>query len=443
MPDETLETTCCVVGGGPAGILLGYLLARSGVQVTVLEKHADFFRDFRGDTVHPSTLEVMYELGLLHDLLALPHQELSFVRGVFGGYSFKAADFRHLPTHCKFVALMPQWDFLNFLSGQAKKFTSFQLRMQHEAIDLIRDYNSITGVRAQTPGGTTEIRSDLVVGCDGRHSITRQAAHLEVIEYGVPIDVLWFRVSRDSNDPEQLLGNINYGRALVLINRGDYFQAGLLIRKGSFEEIKSQGLESFCDIVRRIAPYLGDRVEELKDWDQIKLLSVQINRLSQWYQPGLLCIGDAAHAMSPAGGVGINLAIQDAVATANLLAEPLLKRSVTESDLALVQQRREFPTIATQQMQVFAHSLLERVFQNTGPARAPWQLKAVFQIPGIQRVTARTIGMGVRPEHIKGARTSANRRAIFITSIVVGVGVAAAVFAVSLMRRRRRPCPAQ
>src|SRR5271157_4743784 len=223
--------------------MLGYLLARAGVQVTVLEKHADFFRDFRGDTVHPSTLEVMYELGLLHDLLALPHQELSFVRGVFGGYSFKAADFRHLPTHCKFVALMPQWDFLNFLSGQAKKFTSFQLRMQHEAIDLIRDYNSITGVRAQTPGGTTEIRSDLVVGCDGRHSITRQAAHLEVIEYGVPIDVLWFRVSRQADDPEQLLGNINYGRALILIPRGDYFQAGMVIRKGSLDEIQAEELE--------------------------------------------------------------------------------------------------------------------------------------------------------------------------------------------------------
>jgi len=420
--------------------MLGYLLARAGVEVTVLEKHADFFRDFRGDTVHPSTLEVMYELGLLDDFLKLPHQQLSTVTGVFGGYAFRAADFRHLPTHCKFVALMPQWDFLDFLSGKAKEFPGFDVRMQHEAVDLIRVYGRIAGVRAKTPTGTADISADLVIGCDGRHAITRQVANLDVIERGVPIDVLWFRISRTTNDPEQLLGNINYGRALVLINRDQYFQAGLLIRKGSFEEMRAQGLESFRKIIREIAPYLGDRVEELKDWDQIKLLSVQINRLRQWYRPGLLCIGDAAHAMSPAGGVGINLAIQDAVATANLLADPLLTGDVSESTLALVQQRREFPTVVTQQLQVFAHRQLAKVFQNPGPMKAPWQLKAVFGIPGVQRLTARAIGMGVRPEHIKGARPSSERKAACIKSIAVGVGVAAAVVAVSLFGRRRRAC---
>jgi len=432
------NTTCCIVGGGPAGIMLGYLLARSGVQVTVLEKHADFFRDFRGDTVHPSTLEVMYELGLLDDLLKLPHQELSSVSGVFGDYVFKAADFTHLPTHCKFVALMPQWDFLDFLSGKAKQFPSFQLCLQHEAVDLIREDGQINGVRAQTPDGPAEICADLVIGCDGRHSTIRQAADLEVIERGVPIDVLWFRISRTTTDPEQLLGNFNFGRALVLINRGDYFQVGMLIRKGSFEEMKAQGLEAFREAVRHIAPYLGDRVEELKDWDQIKLLSVQINRLRKWWRPGLLCIGDAAHAMSPAGGVGINLAIQDALATANLLADPLLEGRVAESDLALVQRRREFPTIVTQQLQIFAHSQLVKVFDNPGPAKAPWQLKTVFQIPGVQRLTARTIGMGVRPEHLKGARPSPAWKSACIKSIAFGIGVVSAMLAVSLLGRRRR-----
>ena len=333
---------------------------------------------------------------------------------------------------------MPQWDFLDFLARQAHKYPEFELRMQHEAIGLIGDSSKISGVKVNTPDGPTEISADLVIGCDGRHSTIRQAAQLEVTERGVPIDVLWFRISRRADDPEQLMGNINYGRALVLINRGDYFQAGLLIRKGSFEEMKAHGLEAFQEIVREIAPYLGDRVEELKDWDQIKLLSVQINRLRRWYRPGLLCIGDAAHAMSPAGGVGINLAIQDAVATANLLADPLRESRVTESTLALVQRRREFPTVVTQQTQVFAHSLLERVFENPGPARAPWQLKAVFQIPGLPRLTARTIGMGVRPEHIKGAKSVPCRSMIGFRSVAVGVGVAAAVLAVSLLWHRRQ-----
>jgi 2-polyprenyl-6-methoxyphenol hydroxylase-like FAD-dependent oxidoreductase len=425
MANQTLETTCCVVGGGPAGIMLGYLLARAGVAVTVLEKHNDFFRDFRGDTVHPSTLEVMYELGILDDFLKLPHQKLTSAGGIYGDYAFRAADFRCLPTHCKFIALMPQWDFLDFLSGRAKQFPSFNLRMNHEAVDLIDEGGRIRGVLAKTPKGKAEIRADLVIGCDGRSSRTREAAHFTVQEFGVPIDVLWFRVSRTSGDPEQVLGNLNYGKALILINRGDYFQSGLIIPKGSFDEIQRAGLDEFRNSVRRIAPYLGDRVDELRDWEQIKLLSVQINRLRQWHRPGLLCIGDAAHAMSPAGGVGINLAIQDAVATANLLADALREGRVTEGLLAAVQQRREFPTRATQFGQVNAHKALQTIFRNPGPAKAPWQLKVAVNIPGIQHLTARVIGMGVRPEHIRGARKRRACDGQFLKKIAIGAGLLA------------------
>jgi 2-polyprenyl-6-methoxyphenol hydroxylase-like FAD-dependent oxidoreductase len=408
-------------------MMLGYLLARAGVPVTVLEKHNDFFRDFRGDTVHPSTLELMYELGLLEDFLRVPHQKLTSVGGVFGDFSFQAADFRHVPAHCKFVALMPQWDFLSFLSEHAKRFSGFQLRMQHEAVDLIHKDGRVAGVKAQTPDGNVKIRAALVVGCDGRHSTMRKAAPLKVQEFGVPIDVLWFRLSRVGNDPEQLFGNINYGKVLILINRGEYFQSGFLIRKGSFEEVKANGLDRFRQTVRQIAPYLGDRVEELKDWDQVQLLSVQINRLRRWHAPGLLCIGDAAHAMSPAGGVGINLAIQDAVATANLLARPLLEGRVTEALLERVQQRREFPTRVTQRLQVNAHKVFEHVFRNPGPVTAPWQFKAGVRVPGIQRVVARIIGIGVRPEHIPDIRRPSPFERRIGNAAAVCAGVAAAV----------------
>jgi 2-polyprenyl-6-methoxyphenol hydroxylase-like FAD-dependent oxidoreductase len=392
----------------------------------VLEKHKDFFRDFRGDTVHPSTLEVMYELGLLEDFLKLPHQQLTAVAGVLGDFAFQAASFRRVPTHCKFVALMPQWDFLDFLANNAKKFPSFNLRMEHEAVDLIRDSGRVTGVQAKTPAGAVEIRADLVVGCDGRYSTIRTAAGLEVIESGVPIDVLWFRIGRTTNDPEQLFGNINYGKALVLIPRDEYFQAGLIIRKGSFEEIQRRGLDEFRADIARIAPYLADRVAELKDWEQIKLLSVQINRLRQWHRPGLLCIGDAAHAMSPAGGVGINLAIQDAVATANLLTSALRDGHVTEALLARVQCRREFPTRATQFLQVQAHKLFARIFQNPGPAKAPWQMKVAVNIPGVHDLLGRVVGNGFRPEHIAGAKPRETCGAVCLKKVAVGIGLVAA-----------------
>jgi 2-polyprenyl-6-methoxyphenol hydroxylase-like FAD-dependent oxidoreductase len=397
----TLKTTCCVVGGGPAGMMLGYLLAKEGVDVTVLEKHKDFFRDFRGDTVHPSTLEVLKELGLLEEFLKLPHDEVTSLGVIIGGSEFQVADFRHLPSTCKFVALMPQWDFLNFLSGHAKKFASFHLLMEHEAIDLLKKDDNIAGVVARNGNAEVQIHTDLVVGCDGRHSVTRNAAGFDVIEHGVPIDVLWFRISRKPDDPGQVLGNVNYGKAMILINRSDYFQAGLIIKKGSYQKIQARGLDALRDEIRKIAPYLGERANELKDWDQIKILTVQINRLRRWYRRGLLCIGDAAHAMSPAGGVGINLAIQDAVAAAQILTGPLQRGQVSPDVLAALEKRRTLPTRVTQAIQLAAHRGFDRVFENPGPIQAPWQLKAVVHIPGIQRAVGYAVGVGVRPEHVR------------------------------------------
>jgi 2-polyprenyl-6-methoxyphenol hydroxylase-like FAD-dependent oxidoreductase len=431
MVNEVLETTCCVVGGGPAGMILGYLLARRGVQVTVLEKHKDFFRDFRGDTVHPSTLEVLKELGLLKEFLDLPHEEVASLGVIIGGSKFDVADFRHVPVTCKFVALMPQWDFLNFLAGHAKRFPSFQLLMRHEATDLLREGLRIVGVVARNNGRdgqdrNVEIRADLVVGCDGRHSVTRTAAGLEVIEHGVPMDVLWFRISRKPGDAEQVLGNVNYGKALILINRSDYFQAGLIIAKGSYDGIQSRGLDAFRADIRRIAPYLGDRVNELRDWEQVKILTVQINRLRGWFRPGLLCIGDSAHAMSPAGGVGINLAIQDAVAAANMLTKPLQQRRVSAADLAAVQRRREFPTRVTQAVQLAAHRGLARVFENPGLIQAPWQVKAAVRIPGIQRAVGYAAGIGVRPEHVREEASIGPRRSRTAKTAFAALGIAAA-----------------
>ncbi len=431
MVTEFLETTCCVVGGGPAGMVLGYLLAQKGIAVTVLEKHKDFFRDFRGDTVHPSTLEVLNELGLLEEFLELPHEKVASLAVIVGDSEFQVADFRHVPATCKFVALMPQWDFLNFLSGHASKFPSFQLLMEHEAIDLLKENNRITGIVARNEGREVQIHADLVVGCDGRSSLTRSAAGLDVIEHGVPIDVLWFRISRKPDDPAQVLSNVNYGKALILINRSEYFQAGLIIRKGSYEDIRRRGLDSFRDDIRKIAPYLGERVNELADWEQIKILTVQINRLPRWYRPGLLCIGDAAHAMSPAGGVGINLAIQDAVAAARILARPLQERHVPVAALAALEKRRTPPTRVTQAIQLAAHRGFDRVFDNPGPIHAPWQLKAAVRIPGLQRAVGYAVGIGVRPEHVRDSPFARSRRSRVSKVVLAGLGIAAFATALS------------
>jgi 2-polyprenyl-6-methoxyphenol hydroxylase-like FAD-dependent oxidoreductase len=397
-----LTTSCCIVGGGPAGMMLGYLLARAGVDVVVLEKHADFLRDFRGDTIHPSTLELMHELGILSDFLALPHQEARELKARFGGLEVTVADFSHLPTRCKFIALMPQWDFLNFLRERGRRYPGFRVLMQTAATDLIEEAGAVTGVRADTPEGALEVRARLVVGCDGRHSLVRQKAGLAVENLGAPMDVLWFRVSRKPDDPDETMGVFEAGRIFVVINRGDYWQCGYVIPKGSFEAVRRAGLTQFCAQLTRTMPLFADRVGELADWDQIKLLTVAVDRLKRWYRRGLICIGDAAHAMSPVGGVGINLAVQDAVAAANILAQPLLRGAIGEDALRRVQARREFPTRVIQRAQVLVQErLITGVLGSQDEIEPPFLLKLLRAIPFLRRIPARIVGMGIRPEHIR------------------------------------------
>jgi 2-polyprenyl-6-methoxyphenol hydroxylase-like FAD-dependent oxidoreductase len=402
MPDpQKLRTTCCIAGGGPAGMMLGFLLARAGVDAIVLEKHKDFFRDFRGDTMHPSTLEVLHELGILDDFLKLPYQKAETISGTIGDFKFTAADFRHLPTRCKFIALIPQWDFLDFLTQHAKKYPAFHLHMEHEVTDLIRDGDRVTGVRVNAPQGPVEVEADLVVGADGRSSIVREQSGLKVLDLGAPFDVLWMRVSRDRDETIQSLGNFQSGRVLVTINRQDYWQCGFLIPKGTFEDIKMKGLPAFQEELASTAPYIRGHIGDLDSWDKIKLLTVQVNRLEKWNLPGLLCIGDAAHAMSPMGGVGINLAVQDAIATANLLAEPLRQKKVTEETTSLVQQRRQWPTEMTQRFQVFMqNTFLVRVLGAQEKIKPPLFPRLLARFPILQRIPARVIGMGFRPEHV-------------------------------------------
>ncbi len=410
------RTTCCIAGGGPAGVMLGFLLARAGVDVLVLEKHKDFFRDFRGDTIHPSTLEVMHELGLLEDLLRQPHQEVREIKAYFGDQVRHIADFSQLPTHCKFIALMPQWDFLNFLSSHAQRFPTFRLRMQAEVTDLLltdllpedlppedppRENARVVGVKASTPEGPLEVRAELVVAADGRSSTVRQCAGLEVVDLGAPIDVLWFRLSRKASDPPQAFGFVSAGQFMVLIDRADYWQCAYVIRKDSFEAKRQRGLQAFREEIGRCAPFLAERVGELAQWDDVKLLSVKVDHLRKWYREGLLCIGDSAHAMSPVGGVGINLAIQDAVATANLLAPKLLNRALHIGDLRAVQDRRAWPAHLTQRVQVFLHKhLLEPIFNSSQAISPPLLLNLTEKFPKLRQIPARMVGIGFRPEHI-------------------------------------------
>lgn len=398
------ETRCCIAGGGPAGMMLGFLLARAGVDVVVLEKHADFLRDFRGDTIHPSTLELMHELGFLNDFLARPHQQAQQLHGQIGDADVIVADFSHLPTRCRFIAFMPQWEFLNFLAERGRRYPTFHLWMQAEVTDLVEDGGRIVGVRVTTPDGPREIRAELIVGADGRHSTVRERAGLKVEDLGAPIDVLWLRLSRRSSDPNNPLGRFDRGNVFVMLDRGDFWQCAYVIPKGGFDEIRRRGLPAFRAALAEIAPFMRDRVGEVSDWDAVKLLTVTVDRLKRWYRPGLLCLGDAAHAMSPIGGVGINLAIQDAVAAANLLAVPLRAGTLTTEDLRQVQRRRLFPTRWTQRGQVFLQDrVISRVLASRRPLALPWPLRLLRWFPLLRRIPARLIGIGLRPEHIKTA----------------------------------------
>ncbi len=383
-------------------MMLGLLLARAGLRVKVLEKHADFLRDFRGDTIHPSTLELMHELGVLERFLELPHQKARQIAAQVGDQLITVGDFTHLPTQCKFIALMPQWDFLDFLADEARGYPGFELHMLTKATDLIRDDSDrIVGVRAETDEGNTEFLADLVVGADGRTSVLRDKAGLEVEQLGAPIDVLWFKVSRHATDPQTPMGRFDTGRIFVLLNRSDYWQCGYVIPKGSAERVKEAGLDAFRKDFAQLVPWAAERADEIASWDQVKLLTVRVDRLKRWYRSGFLCIGDAAHAMSPVGGVGINLAIQDAVAASNLLAKPLSENRLTDADLARVQKRRMLPTRITQRMQVMIQDrVIARVLETESALQTPWPLRMLAKHPRLRRIPARLIGIGIRPEHI-------------------------------------------
>jgi 2-polyprenyl-6-methoxyphenol hydroxylase-like FAD-dependent oxidoreductase len=391
--------TCIVAGGGPAGMMAGYLLARAGIDVAVLEKHADFLRDFRGDTIHPSTMEALAELGLLDAFLELPHQEVRYAEVEIGGEPVRAADFSRLSTRCKFIAFIPQWDFLNFMAEHAKALPTFTLLMETEAVDLLDCDGRVGGVVAQSPSGTFEARAGLVIAADGRHSTLRRAAGLAVKDLGAPMDVLWFRVARGPEHHGAVLGRIGAGQALVMLDRGSYWQCALIIRKGTADAVKAEGLEAFRARVARLA---GPRAaQDIASLDDVKLLTVAVDRLETWHKPGLICIGDAAHAMSPIGGVGINLAIQDAIAAANILVGPLRAGTLNENDLRKVQKRRTFPTWATQAFQVAVQNrFVDPVLKATETPRLPWPVRVVQRLPFLQGLPARLVGVGFRPEHV-------------------------------------------
>jgi 2-polyprenyl-6-methoxyphenol hydroxylase-like FAD-dependent oxidoreductase len=383
-------------------MMLGLLLARAGVEVVLLEKHGDFLRDFRGDTIHPSTLELMHELGLLDEFLKRPHQEVRHLTGVIGDKKIRIADFTHLPTQCGFIALMPQWDFLDFLAEKARQYRSFRLLMKSEAVDLIEEEGRIAGVRVRDPDGELMVRADLVIAADGRHSLLRDRAGLPVEHFGSPIDVLWMRLSRRTSDGSEPLGRFNGGRILVMLDRDSYWQCALVIRKDGYGAIRQQGLEDLRQAIVKAAPFMHDRVGEIADWNDVKLLTVMVDRLKSWSREGLLCIGDAAHAMSPIGGVGINLAIQDAVATANLLAESLRRGRPSASELVAVQRRRLLPTRVIQWLQVTVQNrIIGPVLASQSNIEPPWLLRRLGRNSWLQRIPARLVGLGIRPEHIR------------------------------------------
>ena len=399
---DPIFTNCCIAGGGPAGMMLGVLLARAGIPVVVLEKHADFLRDFRGDTVHPSTLEIIYELGVLEQFLARPHSELREVRGIVGDTRITVADFSHLPVHAPFIAMMPQWDLLDFLAEQGRRYPTFTLMMQAEVFQLIESGARVDGVRAQTPAGTVDIHAPLIVAADGRSSTVRSLARLPVEDLGAPIDVLWMRLSKHADDTGTALGNIRNGRVFVMLDRGEYWQCAFVIPKGGYDERRRAGLDAFRRDIANVVPMLRDRVSEIASWNDVKLLTVKIDRLTQWHRPGLLCIGDAAHAMSPVGGVGINLAIQDAVAAANILWAPLRNGSPSAANLQAVQRRRELPTRITQRVQVFVqNNVIFRTIRGGTPGRLPYVARLLNRFPWLRRLPARFVGLGVRREHVR------------------------------------------
>jgi 2-polyprenyl-6-methoxyphenol hydroxylase-like FAD-dependent oxidoreductase len=400
---EILQVQCCIAGGGPAGMMLGYLLGRAGVRTVVLEKHADFLRDFRGDTVHPSTLAIMHELGLIADFLKLPHSEIRALSAEIGDSRVEVADFSRISAPCKFIALMPQWDFLNFLADKGRRFPALTIRMSAEVTGLSQSGGRVVGVEGMTPDGPFEVRARLVVGCDGRASTMRAAAGLVTRDLGSPIDVLWFRLSKRAGDPEHVLGRLRADSMIVTIDRTDYWQCAFVIGKGGIGRIHAAGLEAFKAAVADGAHFLSDRVDELRSFDDVKLLSVSVDRLTTWSKPGLLCIGDAAHAMSPVGGVGVNLAIQDAVATANLLAAKLKEGTLLDHDLDSVRRRRLFPVKVIQGLQIAIHNrvLKPAISGSERTLKVPLPMRLLDANAWLRRWPAQILGLGVRPEHVR------------------------------------------